>query len=355
MRFSSALFALAAVSSIAGAAETKKLAPGAPAPELSIKKWLKGTPIKALAKNKTYVIEFWATWCGPCVAAMPHLSELAKKNKDVTFLGVGIWEQDKGGNLKKFVDGMGGKMAYNVGYSGHQDGMAATWMEPFSQNGIPASFVVKNGKVMWIGHPMDLEKPLAQIKAGKFDLKGFQAKFKAQAQEEQVRQEGYRAVLAARKLFDAGKRDEAKAALTKAEAAYPKSASLIDGARFDWLAVEDVTAWEAKAEEYAASKDSEKIERVSSFAMSNIDTPGRKELALKAIAIAVKGSEGREFFTLFYASMIYEKSGDAQLGLDATKKALALLPSVGFPDDKEIRAELTKRQKGFEEKLAKAG
>src|ERR1700744_6269930 len=33
-------------------------------------------------RGTVVVLEFWATWCGPCVAAIPHLNELADQFKD---------------------------------------------------------------------------------------------------------------------------------------------------------------------------------------------------------------------------------------------------------------------------------
>lgn len=43
-------------------------------------------------KGKTTVVDFWATWCGPCMAQMPHLKEMEKKyGKEVNFVSVGTW------------------------------------------------------------------------------------------------------------------------------------------------------------------------------------------------------------------------------------------------------------------------
>jgi len=66
---------------------------GDPAPPLRVTQWIKGTPVDQFEKGRVYVIEFWATWCKPCVAAMPHLSVLTREYKEkVTVIGIDIYE-----------------------------------------------------------------------------------------------------------------------------------------------------------------------------------------------------------------------------------------------------------------------
>jgi uncharacterized protein (TIGR03435 family) len=48
-----------------------------------------------MLRGKVVVLEFWATWCGPCIAAMPHLNELADQFKDEPVHFIAITDEDE--------------------------------------------------------------------------------------------------------------------------------------------------------------------------------------------------------------------------------------------------------------------
>lgn len=170
------------LSVVAGMAQEKKvLTVGDPAPKIQYSKWLKGKPFTADQKDMVYVYEFWATWCGPCIAAMPHLSDLARKYKGkAQVVGVNVWEKTKDKpyesaipEVEKFVAGSGERMDYNVIMDNNAQHMGNNWLFAAGQKGIPATIVIKNGIIQWIGHPNKLDGPLDSLVNGTFDLAAF--------------------------------------------------------------------------------------------------------------------------------------------------------------------------------------
>ena len=147
---------------------------GDPAPKLQTGKWVQGDPVKNFEKGKAYIVEFWATWCGPCRVFIPHLNELHKKFKDkgLVVIGQNCWEKDES-QVETFIKKMGDKMTYRVALddktSDKKGAMAKTWMEAAGRDGIPSAFLVDTkGKIAWIGHPMSLkEEEIEAALAGK--------------------------------------------------------------------------------------------------------------------------------------------------------------------------------------------
>ena len=185
-RFSPTLFALlaaatGAISAVSTPAAFAQTAPaplsiGSRAPKLPVAEWVKGKPV-SLSDGKVHVVEFWATWCGPCKTTIPHLTDMAKKyagKADVT--GISVWENSANvaSTVKAFVTTMGAKMDYHVARDDAKGTIAKTWMEAAKRDGIPTAFVVdKTGTIVWIGHPMDgLDEVVGKVIAGKYSSAG---------------------------------------------------------------------------------------------------------------------------------------------------------------------------------------
>jgi thiol-disulfide isomerase/thioredoxin len=143
---------------------------GDPAPPLSIDTWIKGAPVDVRDGKSVYVIEFWATWCGPCKECIPHLSELQQKlkAKNVTVIGI---SSEPARTVKPFVEKMGSKMNYAVA-TDKEEKTSAAYMGAFGVDGIPEAFLVDTkGRLVWHGKPLNgLEETLAEVIGGTYDL-----------------------------------------------------------------------------------------------------------------------------------------------------------------------------------------
>ena len=137
---------------------------GDPAPATRPEAMLQGEAVKEFKKGEVYVFECWASWCGPCVAAIPHLEELHKTmaRKGVVITGVNVWESERDAasaqRAKDFLKSQGTKMSYRVALGGKA--FIKDWLEAADVNGIPHAFVVSDGKIAWMGHPVQLTPEL---------------------------------------------------------------------------------------------------------------------------------------------------------------------------------------------------
>lgn len=152
---------------------------GDKAPVVKVAKWMTLAP-PALPNEKgadkhIFLVEFWATWCGPCMKSIPHLAELHKKHaKDgLVVLGISNEEPD---TIAGFLSGKAKKMKLEMPYfvaSDEEMDTQSVWMKDIE--GIPYAFLVdKAGTIVWTGNPLAepkvMDETIKQVLTGSFDI-----------------------------------------------------------------------------------------------------------------------------------------------------------------------------------------
>lgn len=146
---------------VSAAAPDPTLKVGEVAPAIDVLAWVKGKPVRQFEPGHVYIVEFWATWCGPCIAAMPHLSEVQRTHAGkVTVIAVDVRENEKNktklvAGIDTFVKGKGQKMEFTVAVDDpEKQSMFRIWLTAAGYSGLPTSFIVDGkGRITWMGNP----------------------------------------------------------------------------------------------------------------------------------------------------------------------------------------------------------
>ena len=210
------------------ASAESRLTIGDKAPALDIEHWLslggglegkdKFEKVTNFADDKVYIVEFWATWCGPCIASMPHLAEMQREYADrgVQIVSVTDEELDV---VKPFLEKEAktqqeteGEPKTYADITSHycltadpDQSVYKDYMEAARQNGIPCAFIVgRNKEVEWIGHPMAMKPVLDQVLDGSWDRESFAKQFKDEQLFEEMQGELNMAMSRVKNRDDAG-------------------------------------------------------------------------------------------------------------------------------------------------------
>lgn len=345
----------------ANRSQAQTLGVGDRAPELQLGAFVKGEPIKAFEAGKTYVVEFWATWCGPCRASIPHLTELQKKNPEVAFLGVSVLEDQPGG-VAPFVKEMGEKMAYRValdavpnGKEGDDGAMVRSWMKPAGQGGIPTAFIVnRDGTIAWIGHPMEMDQPLQKILAGEWNLAKAADDFRRKRPPSQQEQEELTKLVKGYK--EARQEGDTRKMLSAIEALlshHPKLLEELAPAKLQLLMKlgrsDDALEYARSLEEGRLGEDAGGMNTIA-WGILDPDSEARPkgkllEYALDLARKADKAAENKNAEIADTLGLAYFEAGDAKKAVESQRRAIQLLEDSGERVDPSIRARLEKYEK----------
>jgi len=295
---------------------------GDKAPQITIEKWVKGEPITGYEKGRVYVVEFWATWCGPCIASMPHLTHLQKEYKDKVQI-IGVTTKDPNNSLEQVEKMVSEKGNEGMGYAVAWDEGTKTKEALFKaagQTGIPCSFVIDGtGTVAYIGHPMWLDIPLERITKGTWDpVKG--------AEEIATAKERFSAVS---KAMSADPK-EAVNLLTALEKDYPAAAELLASQKYGlYIKAGDPRAKAMGKEMYESAVKAKDTTKLAQIARANTDpkaAEGTKDLdlALDAAKKGVEFSDGKSPAPLLTLARVHHVRGEKALAIETQKKAIEM-------------------------------
>ena len=347
------------------AANGPSLGLGDVAPPLDIAKWVKGDEVSAFESNKVYVVEFWATWCGPCKTSMPHMSSLQEEyGADVQFVGITDEDNDtvakfmgQQANAEKTWDEV---IAYTIALDNGR-GTNQNYMEAAQQQGIPSAFIVgKSGKIEWIGHPMGMDDVLKAVVNDEWDVEKAKREFALESRVVAAATSNQHIFMEAGEKAQGAEGEAAKAHWSRALKAAEEVLALIpndaDSPKLVGIRqqLEQAKQWvltESGQTEKLAAYQSELVESNWDRAQSldqiawHIATnqeDGDFELAEKAAQRAVALTKEKDVSSLDTLARVYSAQEKFEEAIQWQKKAVDAAP------EPRMKAELTETLKEYE-------
>jgi thiol-disulfide isomerase/thioredoxin len=123
------------------------------------------SPTLESLRGRPVLIEFWATWCGPCLESIPHVNEFQRQYRNAGLAVLGVTGDDPA-TVTGFVEKYG--IEYAVGAGQPLDA------NPFVETIPYAVLIAPDGRVVWHGHPDGLAGPLERLCGSSRDAAPFE-------------------------------------------------------------------------------------------------------------------------------------------------------------------------------------
>ena len=337
---------------------------GSKAPALDIQHWIANvemdkegyfTPVTEYDAGHVYVLEFFATWCGPCVASMPHLTELQEKYAGkVSIIGISDESLPKVVRFlfQKYRDGK----IHNdrIGYMLTTDpdlSVKNAIFKAAGRRGIPSAFIVgKQGHIEWIGHPGRMDDALDAVVNDTWDRDAFKAKYEAEQEEKALMRETGRKL---RSALQTGDVDGALGALDDLIAKRPDLASPRVQKFMILHMANRADAAYAGGEELLQKlwDDAQNLNQVAWFVVDDKRVQKRDfDFALKAAARANELKESKDAAILDTLARVYFEQGELNTAIEWQSKAVEHASEGKMGD--ELRATLDRYKKALADKQA---
>lgn len=131
---------------------------GEDAPEIFVNEWVTNNPPQLdQLDGKVYAVEFWATWCSPCVKNIPHLNEINDRYSKDGLVLIALSSDRDSDKVKKLVK------EKNIRYNVAMDKGTIDW---YKVRYYPTAFVINSkGKITFEGFPWNEDFENAIVKA----------------------------------------------------------------------------------------------------------------------------------------------------------------------------------------------
>jgi thiol-disulfide isomerase/thioredoxin len=298
---------------------------GDPAPPLKVTDWVKGKPFDIVkdGKDKVILIEFWATWCVPCIQIIPETNKLHRRYGDKGLVIIGATDSGQGQSLRavqQFVAKQGHRMEYRIAFDNTQKSTEA-YINATGAFGIPHAVVIgKDGRIAWIGHPADpeMKEAIQDLLLDRFDAARFQARAALNARMEPLLNDFYMAM----------NKSEWRRCLSLTEAMLAVDPANLDALRFRVIiyieeleAASELRAWVDRFIGKHAD-NAEALAKLASLLISMPQMPDRQpDLALRTARLAYN-ADSKDVGVIQTLALVCFEIGDVDRAIEYQRKAV---------------------------------